>query len=133
VDNTIESSKSPEAEYKDMGFILNAVYRLRISRIRFKATGGLVVHEIFEGHLDNLFFQNAIMVSRGLIFNSSALLHTRWVDTTQVGANIGLRATLQLTSRLALFVEGRYLLFEENIHRTALELTGRSRVFLERR
>ena len=112
-DLTIESPQAPRAEYSNFGMAINAVYQVEVAKLRVEAIGGLVFHRISQGRFENLYFQNAIMVSRGTIFTSSALVDTRWKDTYQVGANLGLRLTVPVSKKVSLFAEGRYTYFQD--------------------
>ena len=113
VNNTIESPQAPRVEYSNFGMAINAIYQVEVAKLRVEAIGGVVFHRISQGRFENLYFQNAIMVSRGSIFASSALIDTRWKDTYQVGANLGLRLTIPVSAKTSLFAEGRYTCFED--------------------
>ena len=112
-DLTINSPQNPSARYSDFGASINAVYCIDMSKLQLEVIGGLVFHRISQGRMQNLYFQNGVMVSHGSIFTSSALYETRWEDTYQVGANLGLRVAVPVSERTSLFAEARYAYFRE--------------------
>jgi hypothetical protein len=73
---------------------------------------GLVVHDRTEGMtLENLYFENTIMISRGSLMTSSLLmnLESQKDSFARTGASLGIRASFPLGSRLAIYANGNFV------------------------
>lgn len=111
VDETFSSPEQPSGAYKQLCLGLNFALRFDVPPVSLNLSGGPCLFRIFNGELADLYFQNSMQISRGSILTSKALVTVEMDSRNQLGANLGIRAQLPLSSGLHLFLDCRYFYY----------------------
>jgi hypothetical protein len=108
VDYTLTSPREPSGSFNQLSLGLNAAYRFQVPPVEFSLSGGLSYYRFSGGEINDFYFENSIMVSRGTIFTSSAFISAEMRGRSRIGANLGIRAQFQLAPSFHLFLESRF-------------------------
>lgn len=111
VNRLVHSPERPEGSWTSYQAMLGVKRRFQSGRLEWVAQGSLVLDSTKEMMLENLYFENTIMISRGSLITSSLLmdLKSRQHSYTRVGASLALRASLPLSSSIRLFANANYV------------------------
>jgi hypothetical protein len=108
VDETFNSPEPPSGTYKQLCLGMNFALRFDVPPLRLSLSGGPCLYRIFDGELADLYFQNSMQISRGGIITSKGLVTAEMDSRTRLGANLGMRAQIPLSTVLHLFLDCRY-------------------------
>jgi len=108
VDETFNSPEQPSGAYKQLCLGLDFALRFDVQHLSLSFFGGPCLFHIFNGELADLYFRNSMQISRGGILTSESLVTAKMESRTQLGANLGMRAQIPLSTVLQLFMDCRY-------------------------
>jgi len=106
---TVQPSLFPSGSWSGYRFSAGMKRRFRVGRLDASLHVSIVQDWIRDFHLENLYFQNTTMISRGILVPSKLFMDLKSTkeSVSRTGASLGIAASIPIHSRVSLFAETR--------------------------
>ncbi len=108
---TVESSLAPSGSWSGYRFSAGIKRRFRVGRLDASLHASIVQDWFHDFHLENLYFQNTTMISRGILVPSKLFMELKSTkeNVCRTGGSLGIAGSIPLHARVSLFADARII------------------------